>query len=152
MGYKVNQSNEDGYDLLCHKDNDFIKVEVKAITFSRPNIRLTQQEWEQMMNSSNIHSYEIFVFSHNQGNLQELIRFREAWLTLQSVFTKLHSQIKSSCHYGSREVELLVGLQLNQSKSGNDVIFNWQRLMKNLSSNSITKYQYDVVKSSFEQL
>lgn len=152
LGYKVNPSNEAGYDLLCHKDNDFIKVEVKAITFNRPNIRLTQQEWGQMMNSSNIHSYEIFIFSHNQGNLQELIRFKEAWLTLQSVFTKLHSQIKSSCHYGSREVELLVGLQLNQSKSGNDVIFNWQRLMKNLSSNSITKYQYDVVKSSFEQL
>jgi len=121
LGYKVNQSNEAGYDLLCHKGNDFIKVEVKAITFSRPNIRLTQQEWGQMTNSSNIHSYEIFVFSHHQGNLQELIRCREAWLTLQTVFTKLHSQSKSDYYYGSNEVELLLGLQLNQSKSGNDV-------------------------------
>ena len=149
LGYKVNQSNEAGYDLLCHKDNDFIKVEVKAITFSRPNIRLTQQEWGQMMNSSNIHSYEIFVFSHNQGNLQELIRCREAWLTFQSVFTKLHSQSKSDYDYGSNEVELLLGLQLNQSKSGNDVIINWHRLIKNSNQKSIEKYKYDETMSIF---
>jgi hypothetical protein len=149
LGYKVNQSSEAGYDLLCHKDNDFIKVEVKAITFSRPNIRLTQQEWGQMMNSSNIHSYEIFVFSHNQGNLHELIRCKEAWLTLQSVFTKLHSQSKSDYYYGSNEVELLLGLQLNQSKSGNDVIINWHRLIKNSNQKSIEKYKYDETMSIF---
>lgn len=149
LGYQVSQANEDGYDLLCQKDHESIKVEVKAITFSRPNIRLTKQEWGQMMNSSNINSYEIFVFSHNKGNLQELIRCREAWLTLQSVLTKLHSQSKSNYYYGTNEVELLLGLQLNQSESGNDVIINWHRLIKNSNQKSIEKYKYDETVSIF---
>jgi hypothetical protein len=149
LGYKVNQSNEAGYDLLCHKGNDFIKVEVKAITFSRPNIRLTQQEWEQMTNISNIHSYEIFVFSHHQGNLQEILRCRKAWPTLQTVFTNLNSQSKSDYYYGSNEVELLLGFQLNQSKSGNDVIINWHRLIKNLNQEFIEKYKYNLDSGKF---
>jgi hypothetical protein len=149
LGYKVHQSHEAGYDLLCQKDNESIKVEVKAITSSRSNIRLTEQEWGQMMNSSNIHSYEIFVFSHNQGNLQEVIRCREAWQILQSVFTKLHSQSKSDYDYGSKKVELLLGLQLNQSKSGNDVIINWHRFIKNSNQKSIEKYEYDKAMSEF---
>lgn len=147
QGYKVLKSPESSYDLVCQKASESLKVEVKAITFNRPNIRLTEREWEQMAKDKDI--YELFIFSHDEENLQELIRVRRAGYTLQDVLSKLP---KTTSRYSSDEIEFLIGLQLNQSERGNDVMISWHRLLKNLTHDAIEKYQYDNATSTFYRL
>lgn len=150
LGYEVSQPSHHGYDLDCRKGDQLLKIEVKAITFSRANIRITSREWEQMTHNDNTNTYyEILIFSHNQGQLKQLIRVREAWLTLKSILSELNIQSKSNFCYGSREIDLLIGLQLSQNSLSNDVIIDWHRLIKNSNQKYIEKYQYDEVVSRF---
>lgn len=145
--YEVVDSLESGYDLVCNKAGESLKVEVKAIGFTRPNIRFTEREWEKMAKYKD--SYELFIFGHNGGEPQNIIRFRRAGSTLQEVLSKIP---KTTAHYNSGEIEYLIGLQLNESELGNDIMFAWHRLLKNSTHDAIEKYRFDHATSTFHRL
>ena len=145
-GYEVIDSNEIGYDLICHKAGESLKVEVKAITFNRPNIRFNEITWQQMTKYQD--TYEVFIFSHEQDATKELIRIRKAGFTFQEVLSKLP---KTTAPYKG-EIEFLIGLQLNKSELGNDIIFKWHRLLKNSTHDAIEKYSYNDATSTFYRL
>ncbi|MBE9232110.1 hypothetical protein IQ231_10535 [Cuspidothrix issatschenkoi LEGE 03284] len=146
-GYEVIDSNEIGYDLVCRKAGESLKVEVKAITFNRPNIRFNETTWQQMTKYQD--TYEVFIFSHEQDATKELIRIRKAGLTFHEVLSKLP---KTNALYNSGEIESLIGLQLNKSEMGNDIMFKWHRLLKNASHDAIEKYEYDSATSTFHKI
>lgn len=145
--YEVVDSLESGYDLVCNKAGESLKVEVKAIGFTRPNIRFTEREWEKMAKYKD--SYELFIFGHNEGEPQNIIRFRRAGSTLQEVLSKIP---KTTAHYNSGKIEYLIGLQLNESELGNDIMFCWHRLLKNSTHDAIEKYRFDHATSTFHRL
>jgi len=147
QGYEVIDSSESGYDLVCNKAGESLKVEVKAIDFTRPNIRFTERQWEKMAEYKDI--YELFIFSHSEGEPQDIIRVRQAGYTLQEVFSKIS---KTTACYSSGKVEYLIGIQLNDSELGNDIMFRWRRLLTNSTHGAIEQYRYDHTKSTFHRL
>lgn len=147
QGYEVINSSESGYDLVCHKVGESLKIEVKAIDFNRPNIRLTEEEWEKMSQSKDI--YELFIFAHHEGNPQNIIRLRRSGYTILEVLSNIP---KTTVRYNSGKIEYLIGLQLNKSDSGNDIIFRWHRLLENSTHDAVEKYRYDQAKSTFNRI
>ena len=140
LGYTVSkQPDGTGYDFRCVKSNSELFVEVKTIN---PNyndvIRITLNEWHKMCILENQNKYELFIVLHIGESVTKMIRIQSAWKTLQEILSKLNQQSPTSCGYNSNTIEVLIGLQDNFNKSGNDIIFNWKRLADkgtSLSSN-----------------
>ena len=147
QGYEVMDSSESGYDLVCNKAGESLKVEVKAIDFTRPNIRFTEKEWEKMAEYKEV--YELFIFGHNKGEPQDIIRCRRAGYTLQEVLSKIS---KTTAGYSSGKIEYLIGLQLNESELGNEIMYRWHRLLKNSTHDAIEKYHYEPATSTFHRV
>ncbi|WP_375470439.1 sacsin N-terminal ATP-binding-like domain-containing protein [uncultured Nostoc sp.] len=141
LKYTISNSLDDsGFDLLCSKESERLRVEVKAITYDRPNIRITENEWKKMIEYEE--SYELLIFAHDQGKPKELIRVKKAWSTLADILSLLQKQPNTSVRYGSHDIESLIGLQLKKDEQGNDVILAWRRLLKNVQHNDVEKYTY----------
>jgi len=58
----------------------------------------------------------------------------------------------TTSRYSSGKIEFLIGLQLNESELGNDIMFKWHRLLKNASHDAIEKYEYDNATSTFHRI
>jgi len=124
-----------GFDLKCSQPKSLenslqnIKVEVKAITYDRPYIRITQAEWDFMV--KNKEHYELFIYAHNQGEICQAIRIKKAWLTLMDILEKLRTQGQSKYPHASKRIEALIGLQQQESDfKCNDILIHWHRLLK----------------------
>lgn len=146
LGYTVyKQPDGIGYDFRCVKTNSELFVEVKTIN---PNyndvLRITPNEWEKMCKLNNQDKYELIIILHVGELVTKMIRIQSAWKTLQDIFSKLSQQPRTSCGYNSDTVEVLIGLQGNSNNSGNDIIFNWQKLADNVAflNSSIQEISY----------
>ncbi|MFP4254135.1 MAG: protein NO VEIN domain-containing protein, partial [Halothece sp.] len=133
-----------GFDLECSQPNfpenslPNIKVEVKAITYDRPCIRLTQTEWKFMVR--NKHHYELFIYAHEQGKYHQTIRIKKAWLTLRTILEKLDTQEQSKYPHASKRIEAVIGLQQQESDCKcNDILIHWHRLLRDYSHQDIEK-------------
>lgn len=130
-----NNPENPGFDLECSQpkspENSLqnIKVEVKAITYDRPYIRITQTEWDFMVKNGEY--YELFIYAHDQGEIYQAIRIKKAWLTLKKILEKLHKQKLSEYAYASQKIQSIIGLQQNSDGKSNDILLHWHRLLKN---------------------
>jgi hypothetical protein len=139
LKYILDETKDKGFDFTANKPGlPTIKIQVKAITFNRPNIRFTTDQWTTM--SENADSYELVIVSHQYPKIKEIIRVTQAWNTLSYALSQLQEQHKSSTLYDTDNVEVLIGLQQNSSGNGNDVLLNWHRLVKVLPQENIIKY------------
>jgi hypothetical protein len=141
-GYKsINkQPALEGFDFLCEGDGKpTIKAEVKAISYDRPNIRMTINEWSKMVQIGE--SYELLIVSHQKESVCEIIQVKHLWKTLQNdFFAKLGTKNPTKC-YEDDKAEVLVGFNLNSDKSRNDIIINWHRLCEGNHSENIRIYR-----------
>ncbi|XZF60926.1 MAG: protein NO VEIN domain-containing protein [Gloeotrichia echinulata DVL01] len=138
LKYILHDKNQ-GFDFICNKpESPTIKIQVKAITFNRHNIRFSTDQWTTM--SENADSYELVIVSHQYPNINEIIRVTKAWNTLVYALSQLQEQHQSSTLYDTDNVEVLIGLQQNSNGNGNDVLLNWHRLVKLLPQENIIRY------------
>ena len=152
LGYSVSESS-DSYDLDCLKGDESLRVEVKVIDPHRPNIRLTRNKWEQMTTDED--TYELLIITHIKEQPEDFIRVRKAWATLWAVLwvaiCNLQEQPKTDCRYDSNKIEFLIGLQLNQGESRNDILLNWRRLLKECEHEHIEQYSFDAETHTFQR-
>lgn len=142
LQYTLLPRDDSGFDLLCSQEgSENLRVEVKAITFNRRFIRITENEWQKMVAYKD--NYELLIISHNQGIPQEFIRVRKAWLTFVEIIANSRHQPLTSASYSSGDIESLIGLQLKSNAQGNDIIIHWQRLFNTFHNSSISKYRYN---------
>ena len=133
-----------GFDLECSHPNlpqdnlPNIKVEVKAITYERSNIRITKTEWNIMIENKN--NYELFIYAHKHGSPIQLIRIKQIWLTLKKSLEKEKNISKYT--YDSKKIEPLIGLQQNSEGTGNDILLDWHRLFWDFTHENIEKFMY----------
>jgi len=116
-----------GYDFLCVKADSELFVEVKAINPTNDIVRITKNEWSAMCTNSD--KYELFIVCHMGTKITKMIRIKSAWKTLQEVFSQLDQQTLTDCKYRDK-VNVLIGLQLNENGSANEILLNWTRLVK----------------------
>ncbi|MDY7054511.1 protein NO VEIN domain-containing protein [Limnospira fusiformis] len=130
----------EGFDFLCESNGKpTIKTEVKAISFTRPNIRMTINEWSKMVQIGE--SYELLIVSHQGESVCEIIQVKHLWKTLQNdFFAKLGAKNITKC-YEDDEAEVLLGFNLNLDQSRNDLILCWHRLCEGNHSDNIKKYR-----------
>lgn len=135
-----------GFDLKCVQpkspDTDLpnIKVEVKAITYDKPYIRITRTEWDFMIKNKD--NYELFIYSHEHGKSVQLIRIKKAWLTIKKSLESLQDKQKQKLSYrlyGSKKIESVIGLQQNSEGSSNDILLHWHRLFRDFNDENIEK-------------
>lgn len=141
-GYKSieKQPNGEGFDFLCEGDDKpMIKAEVKAISYDRPNIRITINEWSKMLQLGE--SYELLIVSHQEEDVYEIIQVKHLWKTLQNDFFAKLGEKNPTKSYKDDEAEVLLGFNLNSDKSRNDIIINWHRLCEGNHSESIRRYR-----------
>lgn len=162
LGYSVQkQAFGTGFDFLCQvsstRQGKTVKSEVKARTSSSPGIRLTITEWSRMIDIENKDSYELLIVIH-QGqrqkpfqSVQKIIQVSKAWSTLTRIFSQLKQQEITVAKYASRQIEPLIGLQLNSSSNSNDVILNWYRLIGSIHHPNIKVYR-PLSENSFEEV
>ncbi|BAZ11379.1 hypothetical protein NIES4071_32050 [Calothrix sp. NIES-4071] len=149
LKYTILPVDDSGFDLLCSTESEKLRVEVKAITFHRPFIRITVNEWKKMVAYKE--NYELLIYSHEKGIPQEFIRVKRAWLTFVDILAQLKNQSLSNAFYASSDIESLIGLQLKSNSQGNDIIINWHRFFRNCDHSDINKYKYDE-SSGFEMI
>ena len=142
-------NDNSGFDLRYQKGSEILRVEVKARDFKSPSIRITQNEWQKMVDYED--SYELLVISHEGEKVLEFIRVQKAWLTLVDILAYLHNQRLSKECYRSNRIENLIGLQLNSRGYGNDIVINWHRLFRDYQHQNIIKYQHSK-SSGFQQM
>jgi len=139
-----NNPENPGFDLECSQpkspENSLpnIKVEVKAITYDRPRIRLTQTEWNFMVRNKD--RYELFIYAHDQGEHCETIRIKKAWLTLMEILEKLDTQEQSKYLYNSKKIESIIGLQQNSDGKTNDILLHWHKLLRYYNHQNIENF------------
>ena len=142
----LNDTNPEnpGFDLECFEpqspDIDLeeeIKVEVKAITYNRPYIRITLTEWDLMIENKD--NYELFIYAHDKGEPKKLIRIKKVWLTIKKSLESLQQQKLSHRLYGSKKIESVIGLQQNSQGSKNEILLNWHRLFRDFNDENIEK-------------
>lgn len=139
LKYTLDETKDKGFDFTGNKPGlPTIKIQVKAITFNRPNIRFSTDQWTTM--SENVDSYELVIVSHQYPKIKEIIRITKAWNTLGYTLSHLQEQHQSSTLYDTDNVEVLIGLQQNYYGDGNDVLLNWHRLVKVIPQENIIKY------------
>lgn len=139
LKYILHDSNNKGFNFIGSRaGSPTVKVQVKAISSNRPNIRFSIAQWTTM--SENADSYELVIVSHQDPKIKEIIRVIKAWNTLSYALSKLQEQYQSSTLYDTENVEVLIGLQQNSNGNGNDVLLNWHRLVKVLPQENIIKY------------
>ncbi|MGL4500133.1 MAG: protein NO VEIN domain-containing protein [Planktothrix sp.] len=127
-----------GFDFLCKGDGKpTIKAEVKAITSTSPNLRITINEWSKMVEIGE--SYELLIVSHQGESVPEIIRIQHLWTTLTNdFFAKLRQ--KNLTTWAGEEAEVLLGFNLNSDKSQNHVVLCWHRLCEGNHSDNIKRY------------
>ncbi len=142
LQYTILPPDDSGFDLLCSQEgSENLRVEVKAITFNKRFIRITENEWQKMVAYKD--NYELLIFSHDQDTPKEFIRVRKAWLTFVEILANSKHQPLASASYSSGDIESLIGLQLKSNAKGNDIIIHWQRLFNTSQNPSINKYRYN---------
>lgn len=112
---------------------------MKAITYNRPYIRITQTEWDFMVKNKD--NYELFIYSHNHGESIQSIRIKKAWLTIKKSLESLQKQKKLSHRvYDSKKIESVIGLQQKDYEgTGNDILLHWHRLFTDFDDENIEK-------------
>lgn len=142
LEFRTLPPDDSGFDLLfATEDSELLRVEVKAITFNRPLIRITENEWSKMVEYED--SYELIICSHDKGTPQEFIRVKRVWSTLINILACLQNQANSYALYMSSKIESVIGLQLKNGEQGNDILINWHRLFKQCQHPNIIRYHYN---------
>jgi Domain of unknown function (DUF3883) len=128
QGYIVTKKPDGtGYDFLCQKGNYEVYSEVKTISSKSETIRITTNEWRVMCQPQNQEKYELLIIVHYGKSVEQIIRIKSAWITLQEIISKLNQHTLTSQSY-KRDVEMLMGFQRNSRNSANDIIFNYSRI------------------------
>ncbi|WP_069789411.1 sacsin N-terminal ATP-binding-like domain-containing protein (plasmid) [Cyanobacterium sp. IPPAS B-1200] len=128
QGYTVTKKSDGtGYDFLCQKDNHEVYSEVKTISSQSETIRITTNEWRVMCQPQNQEKYELLIIVHSGKSVEQIIRIKSAWITLQEIISQLNEyKLTSEIYKGN--VEMLMGFQRNSRNSANDIIFNYSRI------------------------
>lgn len=140
LGYNTIDKKEDkeGFDFLCQGDGKLtIKAEVKALGSTRPNIRMTKNEWSKMVE---IENYELLIVRHKGELVTEIIQVEHLWETLQNDFFAKIGEKNPTKYYKDDEAEVLLGFNLNSDKSRNDLILSVDRLCEGNHSDNIKRY------------
>lgn len=133
------QPDWEGFDFLCKGDGKpTLTVEVKAITSNRPNIRITINEWSQMVQIGK--SYELLIVAHNGEYVSQIIRVKNTWQALHNDFFAQLGEKQTTEYVEDDKTEVLLGFNLNPDKSRNDIIFSWHRLYEGNHSDNIKRY------------
>ncbi|MGI8502115.1 MAG: protein NO VEIN domain-containing protein, partial [Hassallia sp.] len=150
LGYNA-QKQDDllalGYDFIC---TDYkrkkLYSEIKTISSSEPMVRLKQSQWRSMCSDDKKDNYELVIVVHEGHSLIEIIRVSSAWATLKNLLSQLAQQYTTEAEY-TKQVEVLLGFQQNSKHDANEIIFNWQRLLKSINHSHINIYPQGIVDS-----
>jgi hypothetical protein len=150
LGYNA-QKQKDwlalGYDFIC---TDYkrkkLYSEIKTISSSEPMVRLKQSQWRCMCSEDKKDNYELVIVVHEGHSLIEIIRVSSAWATLKNLLSQLAQQYTTEAEY-TKQVEVLLGFQQNSDDNANEIIFNWQRLLKSINHSHINIYPHGILDS-----
>ena len=93
----------------------------------------------------NTNMYELLIYSHDGDKIKEIIRIKQAWLTLKYILSQLQKQSSTICRYSSGEIEPVIGFQLNEGDTNNDIILNWNRCFKQFKHCDIEFYKLNSI-------
>lgn len=148
LGYNAQKQNDFlalGYDFICtgykHKK---LYSEIKTIRSSEPMVRLKQSQWMSMCSEDQKDNYELVIVVHEGHSVIEIIRVSSAWATLKNLLSQLVQQYTTKAEY-TKQVEVLLGFQQNSKGDANEIIFNWQRLLKCINHSHINVYYQGLV-------
>ncbi len=150
LGYNA-QKQDDwlalGYDFICtgYKRKKLYS-EIKTISSSEPMVRLKQSQWRSMCSEDKKDNYELVIIVHEGHSLIEIIRVSSAWATLKNLLSQLAQQCTTEAEY-TKQVEVLLGFQQNLKGDANEIIFNWQRLLKSINHSHINIYPHGILDS-----
>lgn len=150
LGYNA-QKQDDwlalGYDFICTGNKSkILYTEIKTITSSEPMVRLKKSQWRTMCSEDKKNNYELVIVVHEGYSLIEIIRVSSAWATLKNLLSQLAQQYTTDAEY-KKQVEVLLGFQQNSDGNANEIIFNWQRLLKSVTHSHINIYPHGIVDS-----
>ncbi len=136
-----------GYDFICtdHKRKKLYS-EIKTITKSEPMVRLKKSQWKSMCSEDKKDNYELVIVVHEGHSVIEIIRVSSVWATLKELLSQLAQQDITKAEY-TKDVEVLLGFQQNSKQSANEIIFNWQRILKSINHSHINIYPQGIVNS-----
>jgi len=136
-----------GYDFICTGTRrKKLYSEVKTISSNQSMIRLKQSQWQSMCLPDKKDNYELLLVVHEKKSVIEIIRVSSAWATLKNILSQLVKQDITEAEY-KKEVEVLLGFQQNSDSNANEIIFNWQRLLKSVKHSHINTYPKGIVNS-----
>ena len=72
--------------------------------------------------------------------ITKMIRIKSAWETLKEVFSELDQQALTNFEYKEGKADVLIGLQLNENGSDNEILLNWKKLAKTDLSKNIEEF------------
>ncbi|MEA5597393.1 sacsin N-terminal ATP-binding-like domain-containing protein [Rivularia sp. UHCC 0363] len=150
LGYNAQKQDDFlavGYDFICTGyEGKTLYSEVKTISSNEPMIRLKQSQWKSMCSKDKKDNYELVIVVHEGNSLIEIIRVSSAWATLKNILSQLAQQYITETEY-EKQVEVLLGFQQNSEGKANEIIFNWQRLLKSVEHSHINIYPQGIVNS-----
>ncbi|MGB3639492.1 MAG: DUF3883 domain-containing protein [Rivularia sp. (in: cyanobacteria)] len=148
LGYNAQKQDDFlavGYDFICTGyEGKKLYSEVKTISSNQPMIRLKQSQWKSMCSKDKKDNYELVIVVHEGNSLIEIIRVSSAWATLKNILSQLAQQYTTETEY-EKQVEVLLGFQQNSEGKANEIIFNWQRLLKSVEHSHINIYPKGIV-------
>lgn len=152
-------NRELGYDFLCHEEvgKPKLKVEVKTRKSNYPVVGISANEWSKMVHSDNHNSYELLIVVHNgispnlllpeqcdPQRIEKIIRVKSAWLTLSKILCEMSDcfvqgkYIQSQLQGEEKQIDSLIGLELQQTGQANPITSNWKKLLESVSIQSVS--------------